>query len=56
MYSNPGATQRAHQAHEIHHTYAPGHMHVEEPTDAGKSLVGLSNIFFLTWNFSANFN
>ena len=28
----------------------------KEPTDPGKSLVGLSNLFFLTWNFSANVN
>ena len=31
-------------------------MYVEKPTDPGESLVGLSNLFFLTWNFSVNFN
>ena len=49
MHSSPGATQRAHPAHEIHQTYASGHMHVEEPTDPVKSLVGRSNLFCLTW-------
>ena len=37
-------------------TYAPRHMHVKEPTDPGESLVGLWNLFFLTWKVSANFN
>ena len=31
-------------------------MYVEKPTDRGESLVGLSNLFFSTWNFSVNFN
>ena len=40
----------------IHHTYALGLMYVEKPTDPGESLLALSNLFFLTWNFSVNFN
>ena len=31
-------------------------MYVEKQTDPGKSLVRLSNLFFLTWNFSVKFN